>query len=308
MVKKGLLFVFLTAVISGVSIFVNKFGVTGINPYIFTGMKNVAVALLLFSVILLFGDFKKIRNLHKKQWAKLAAIGFFGGSIPFLLFFKGLQISSAAAAAFIHKTMFVYVAVLAAIFLKEKMNKNILLAAVALLIGNALLLKLKWQVIGAGELMILAATLFWATETIISKHTLKELESSIVAFGRMFFGSLFILLFLVATKQISLVATLSFIQISWILLTSVFLFMYVFTWYSGLKYVKAYVATSVLLLGSVITTALSVSFTSAALTLSQALGMLLLVVGVITVIGFSQLVGLVKDLRYILPWSSNEPR
>ena len=35
--KKGLMFAFFTAIVSGFSIFVNKFGLTGIDPYVFTG-------------------------------------------------------------------------------------------------------------------------------------------------------------------------------------------------------------------------------------------------------------------------------
>ena len=293
--KKGLMFVLGTAIISGVSIFINKFGVKGIDAYLFTGAKNVIVAIFLFSLILLAMDFKKLKAMSKKDIGKLFLIGLFGGSIPFLLFFKGLQITSAAQGTFIHKTMFLWVGILALIFLKEKLNKGILIGAVLLLTGNFLLLKLNNCVFATGDLLILAATLFWSVETIISKNALKNLDSKVVAFGRMFFGSLLIIVFLGVTGKLVLVTTLTSAHFLWILVTSIFLLGYVFTWYSGLKHIKAGVATSILLLGSVITTVLNLAFADAVIVPSQVIGMILLVIGSTCVIWFSEILKKVQS-------------
>ncbi len=282
--KKGLKLVLLTAVISGFSIFINKFGVKGVNPYIFTFSKNLIVLLFLFSTILLFKKFDELKKLQVKDWLKLSVIGFFGGSIPFLLFFKGLSMTSGATASFIHKTMFVYVIFLAAIFLKEKINKKVLVGTVILLLGNFLLLKLNNLAFNMGDLLILVATLFWAVENTISKHALKTINSTTVAFGRMFFGSLFILAFLVASGNIKAIVTLTTSQVLWAIITSAFLFSYLITWYSGLKHVKVSIATSVLLLGSPITTFLSFAFLNTAVSLSQLVGMLLIPAGIFFVL------------------------
>ncbi|MFH1638214.1 MAG: DMT family transporter [Candidatus Woesearchaeota archaeon] len=277
--KKGLLLVFLTAVISGFSIFLNKFGVNGINPYFFTFSKNIAVALLLLSVILVMGELKAVKQLKRDQWLKLGLVGLIGGSIPFLLFFKGLSIISSANAAFIHKIMFFFVAVLALIFLKEKINKSFIVAAALLLVGNFFLLRFTWNNLGFGELLILLATLFWAGENVLSKHLLKDLTPKIVAFGRMFFGSIFILAFLMATGNMS-AANLGLSHWLWIAVTSLLLFGYVITWYTGLKHIEVSTATCVLLLGSVITTVLSSIFLSQAVTISEILGMAAITSGV----------------------------
>ncbi len=287
--KKGLIFVFLTAVISGFSIFINKFGVSGINPYVFTCLKNTVVAIFLLSILILFKDYKDLFKLTKKQWSRLALIGLFGGSIPFLLFFKGLQLTSAASGSFVHKTMFIWVGVLALIFLKEKLNKQMFLAAILLLLGNLLLLQMNSFNIGLGEVLIFLATVFWSIETILSKNALKNLDAKTVAFGRMFFGSLFILVFLVLTGNISEVVSLNILHVYWILLTSVFLFFYVFTWYNGLKQVSPTIATSILLLGSPITTLLNLIFLKNIINPSQIFGIILIVCGIASAIGFSEL-------------------
>jgi drug/metabolite transporter (DMT)-like permease len=279
--KKGLMLVLLTAIISGVSIFLNAFGVKGINPYIFTGAKNVLVAVFLFSIILMFKDFKELKSLKIKDWASLSLIGLIGGSIPFLLFFKGLTMMNPAQGSFVHKTMVLWVVILSVVFLKEKLNKQIVFGAIALLAGNFMLLKLTSFEFSIGTVLIFVATLFWATEITLSKYILKNLSSNIVAFGRMFFGSIFILLFLGFTNQLNLVATLNFTQFGWIAITSVLLLGYVFTFYNGLKHVNASTAVAILSLGSVITTLLKLVFLDKMVVPVQIIGMALIVSGVL---------------------------
>ena len=283
MAKKGYIFVLLTALVSGASIFVNKFGVKGINPYIFTWSKNILVVLFLFSLLILFKDLKTFKTLTNKQWLKLAAIGLFGGSIPFLLFFKGLAISPSSTAALLHKSMFIFVTVLAVFFLKEKLNKGFIVAAILLFAGNLFLLKLTNLSFGIPELLILAAVLLWSTETIISKNALKELPSRIVAFGRMFFGAIFILVFLAATGNITSFLELTVPQLGWIFLTSIFLLFYVTGWYAGLKYTPASTAASILVLGSAITTTLSIAY-AGTFNITEIIGILLISSGAITAI------------------------
>jgi drug/metabolite transporter (DMT)-like permease len=156
--------------------------------------------------------------------------------------------------------MFLWVGVLALIFLKEKLSKGMVIGAIMLLIGNFLLLKINNFSLTTGDWLILAATLLWSIETIISKQALKTIDSKVVAFGRMFFGTAIILMFLALTNKLTLALTLTSSQLFWILITSAFLLGYTFTWYSGLKHVKATIATSILLLGSVITTLLELAW------------------------------------------------
>src|SRR3989344_1146008 len=118
MQNKGLFLVLLTALISGVSIFLNSFAVSGINPFIFTTLKNVVVALFLISLIAILRERRELAKLTSVQWGKLSAIGLVGGSIPFLIFFYALSQTSAINAGFIHKTMFIFISAMAFLFLK----------------------------------------------------------------------------------------------------------------------------------------------------------------------------------------------
>ena len=248
--KKGLLLVFLTAMISGVSIFINKYSVSVINPYIFTFLKNAFVALALGGIFMAIKERTALKNLKKK-----------------------------------HKTMFIYVVILAAVFLKEKLSKNFIIGALLLMLGNLLLLKKMPESFGAGDALILAATFLWAIENVIAKYVLRDLGGKIVAWARMFFGSIFILGYLGYSGDLAAVVNLSIRQIGWTAITAGLLFGYVLTWYSGLKYVPVSVATAILMFGSTVTTALSL-VNGANVSVKEIMAGSLIIAGLIIIVGF----------------------
>jgi len=296
--SKGITLVFGTAIISGFAIFINSYGVKSFDPYLYTFLKNLVVALFLVGLLLGLKEINQLKKLKKKDWLLLAIIGLVGGSIPFLLFFKGLSMTAAASGAFIHKTMFIYVAVLAGVFLKEKLPSRLLIACALLLMGNLYFLKFLPSGVQTGDLLVLAATLFWAVENTISKYALKTLSPRIVAFGRMGIGSVFIAAFLLFTGGFSTVLTLTAFHWRWVLISGVILFGYVTTWYTGLKYINVSTATIVLLLGSPITTLLAFIFQGQGFTVHQLIGAGLLILGV----------GLAVGLRVIWETAKNLPR
>jgi drug/metabolite transporter (DMT)-like permease len=290
--SRGLLLVLCTALVSGVSIFLNSFAVSGFNPFAFTFLKNALVAVFLLSLILLLKESHALKSLSKRKWLSLAAIGLVGGSIPFLLFFYALKLSTPATAGFVHKTLFLWATVFAIVFLREKISKGFLAGALLLLAGNFIFFGP--VSFGFPELLVLGATVLWAAENVISKHVLRNTQANIVMFGRMFFGSAFILTFLALTNQFQFVLSISFPQVQWLLLTSALLFLFVFTYYSGLKHIPVHKATSILLLAQPITAVLSFAFLGKQIAFNQAIGLVLIVVGAILVVGFSLVLSTVK--------------
>lgn len=297
--KKGIIFIIATALISGVSIYVNSLGVKFSNPYVFTGIKNVLVGVVLFSIILAFKEWKVLKKLTRKDWWRLTFIGLIGGCIPFLLFFKGLSMTIGANGGFIHKTLFIYVSFMAIIFLKEKMNKSLLIGLGALLVGNVLFLGIQAQAVNWGDGLILLATLFWSVEIILSKKALVSLSPRIVAWGRMFFGSIFIMLFLVNTRQVGELFAYNPEQWKWIAITSLLLVGYVFTFYHGLKYTRASVATSILAIGAPITGLITLVANEGVSWAPQKIwGIVLILIGIISIIGFDRIRKIIPKPKY----------
>ncbi|MDO8529385.1 MAG: DMT family transporter [bacterium] len=295
MKHKGYFLVLATAIISGFSIFINKFGVSVGSPYIFTFLKNALVAIFLSAIIIAFKEHKNLKALNKKQRLVLFLIGLIGGSIPFLLFFKGLSLTNAAGASFIQKTMFLWIFLLAGFFLKEKLTKKYIAAGCLLLIGNLLLLKLSDIRFDKGSLLVFAATLFWAVENVVSKYALKEIPPKIVMWSRMFFGSVFILIFLAMSHQLTSLANLNSRQIGWTLVSGVLLFGYVATWYTGLKYIKVTEASIILMLGSPITTLLATIFAKSAAG-REYVAMIFIVLGVLAAFKMSKITNSLKQI------------
>ena len=277
--QKGVLLVLATAVISGLAIFLNQFAVQAFSSDIYTFLKNLVAGFLVAGVLLLMGEGQAVKGLSFKDWRVLTLIGLIGGSLPFILFFKGLSMSSAANGALIHKLMFLFVAVLAVKFLKERLDKKLLAGMLLLVIGQIMIFKFNFEVfLGAGDLLILAATLLWAVESIMAKKALATISSRVVAAARLLCGCFFILLYLAWSGQMGLIGSLNISQFSWVSLTGVLLAGYVLTWYAGLKYLNVSTAASLLTLGLPVTAALQ-WLQGQPLTSNQGWGFLAIVLG-----------------------------
>ncbi len=290
-VGPGILLILLTVLISGVSNFVNFYAVQGTNSDAFIAVRNAAVAVMLLPLGLLAVRTVRTR-LTRVDWAKLATIGLIGGAIPFLLFFRGLQIagaSGAATATFGYRTLFLMASILGVVFLHERLSPRLALAAALLVAGNALLLSLTAPIWTDGTAYVLLATALWAGEYTLSKHTLRTVPSSTVGLARMGFGGTFLLGYVALTGQMGSIAALSGAQWEWVALSAVLLVGFVATWYAGLKTVDVSVATASLTLAFPITWALGFLASKSTFGLGQAAGVVAIVLGVALAIGLVSL-------------------
>lgn len=276
-----------TALISGTSILVNSFAVKAVtDPALFTTLKNsvAALALLGLAALALRGRPRPALALDRSSWLRVAFVGVFGGGVAFLLFFTGLATASAPSAAFIHKTLFVWVALLAVPFLGERLGV-LQVAALGGLLASQLLITpptgITW---GSGETLIAAATLIWAIEVVLARRLLAQVDSRALGVSRLGIGLVVLVGYLVVTGKLWLVTGLDASQWAWVLLTGCLLTGYVATWFAALKRAPATVVTSVLVLGAPITAVLDAlvrGTTPAALALG---GYLLIVAAVVVMI------------------------
>ncbi len=286
----GILLVFATAIISGISTFVNLYAVHGTTSDVFVTVRNLAVAGLLVPLLIL-GERSRRGLLRPIDWGRLVAIGLVGGAIPFLLFFHGLALASAAGgaatASFAYRTLFLMATLLGVVALRERFPGRVAIAAGLLLAGNVLLLTFTGPIWTDGTGYVLAATALWAVEYTISKRTLRDLPASTVGSARMGFGAAFLLGYLALSGQLSGVAQLSGAQWQWVGVSALLLTAFVGTWYAGLRRVDLSVATSVLVLGLPVTWVLTLAIRGGTLGIGPALGAAVIALGVATVVGLS---------------------
>ncbi len=286
-VSWGVGLAFATAAISGLAIYLNSFAVKQVpDPAVFTTLKNAVAAALLVGLAARAGGGTAARALRPRQWGGLLILGVIGGGIPFLLFFTGLAQASAPSAAFIHKTLFVWVALLAIPFLGERLGWPQIAAFAVLLVGQAIIVPPTGIVWGPGETMIAAATLLWSIEVVIAKRLLSGgVPPSVAGAARLGFGLIVLFGFLAATGKLGAIGTLGLTGWAWVLLTGGLLFGYVATWYAALQRAPANIVTSVLVVGAVITAAIS-AIARGTLPDGGLLGGYLLIVGGVAVIAW----------------------
>ena len=297
-----------TAVISGVSIFTNSYGVHAVSsPTVYTTAKNLVAtaALVLFALVGRRSSQRRSllakytapasttrwdrgspstagpgRTVSWGRWMAFGYIGVVGGGLAFVLFFNGLAQSAPASAAFWRDTLVLWVALLAVPVLGERVRWwNV--AAIALLIGGEVTFTGGVGSLGShqGELLVLASTVLWAIEVVIAKRLLVDVAPSTLAVARMGVGAVTLMIYLTFTGSFAALSALDALQWRWALLTGILLALYVATWMTALSRAKALDVTSVLVASVVVTWLLQVLVGTATPAIGSA-GLVLIAIGV----------------------------
>lgn len=264
--QRGILLATATAAISGVAVYVNGIGVRAVgDATLYTTMKNLVAAVVLLAVAggLVAGRRRRepaaVEAGRLRRWAPVVAV--LGGSVPFVLFFEGLARADSLDAAFIHKTLILWVALLAGPVLGERLKGRHVVAIGLLLAGwlglSGGMPSIGW---GVGEAMILAATLLWAVEVIVARRLLAEVDWSALAAWRMAGGIVLLLGWTLVTGRGAALLGAGTVAWGWALLTGVLLSGYVATWYAALQRAPALDVTAVLVAAAVLTAVLRTAF------------------------------------------------
>ena len=294
--RLGVIFAVITAVISGFAVFINGFGLRAwagtADPTTYTTFKNAVAGSLLAGIAVIATRRGSKQGLTKPrsrgQWASLGLIAVFGGAIAFALFFEGFARASSSQAAFIHKTLIVWVGILAVGLLHEKIRPVYFVAIALLVVGQFLLIGGASEVsFGVGEAMMLAATLLWSVEVIIAKRLLPELSSLTVGVARMAGGALVLVVYGFASGGFAATSQVTLTQVGWILVVGTVLSGYVGFWYAALARAPAIEVTAILVGGAVLTTALNVGFRGASIPSLSGVTMVATGAGIVAVVAYA---------------------
>ncbi|MGH2515638.1 MAG: DMT family transporter, partial [Ktedonobacterales bacterium] len=226
---------------------------------LYTAMKNAIVGLCVLIPLLVFaGSRAELRRLTRKQVALLIVVALIGGSLAYALDFRGLQISTPVTAALIDHTQFLYVALLAAVLLRERFGPAIWLALGVLFIGLSFGLKVNAVRWDTGVIFLLAATLMFAFDFIVIKFLLRSVSMLTVMVFKMSVGSALLLGYVAATGHLSAIGHLNGTQWGYVLVTGLILLAFTITSIAGLRHASA---TAVIAIGAgspIITTLLVV--------------------------------------------------
>jgi drug/metabolite transporter (DMT)-like permease len=256
----GYTFAVLNAVISGVAIYVNSNGVKLFHDStLYTALKNAVVGVcVLVPLVALSSSRAELRRLTGKQVGLLVVVVLSGGSVAYALDFRGLQVSTAVTAALIDHMQFLFVAIFAALLLRERFGPAVWIALIVLFIGLSFgisITAVRWD---TGVAFLVAATLMFAFDFIVIKYLLRSVSMLTVMGFKMTLGSALLLGYEAVTGHLSAVAHLTTLQWQYVLVTGLILLAFTITSIAGLRHASA---TAVIAIGAgspIITTLLVV--------------------------------------------------
>lgn len=280
----------LAALISGIAIPVNKLFVVNLDPTVFTAVRALIIGLI-FLAISFYTEKSLPRPKKKRNWKHLAAIAIVGGAAAFLLFFTGLQLTTAGRGAFIHKMLPFFVAIFAFLFLKEKISRKQWYTLLLMLVGLVVMFSKSlnpaelWLNPQMGDYLILGATILWAIENTIARRAMLDDETNIVvSFSRMFIGGLILFGAVLLMGKLNLLLALDLWQIVSLLVSTGILFGYVFCWYKAIGMINVSKASLFLLLAPVVSLTIGILMFAEPIVDYQIIGSALILIGAFFVV------------------------
>jgi drug/metabolite transporter (DMT)-like permease len=280
----GIILVLCTAVISGIAIPANKIFLVKMDPAVFTAVRAIIIGVAFLA--LAWWSNRGTKKLFKTDWKYLAGIAIIGGALAFLLYFNGLQLTTAGRGAFLHKTLPLFTAILAFVFLREKLTLKYVGAMLAMFVGVYLIYSTSlapnelWANPQLGDLLILGAAFLWAVENVIAKKAMSNGENNwIISVSRMLFGGLILFGVVILMGKTGALLALTNQQLTNIGISTLLLFCYVLTYYWALKLIDVSKAAALLLIAPVISLVIGITFLGEPAPIVQLFGSFVILLG-----------------------------
>lgn len=289
---KGIIFALLAALFSGIAIPANKLFIVNLDPAVFTAVRAVIIG-----VIFLLISWRQAKGEHrafrKVSWKYLISIAVIGGAAAFLIYFQGLQLTTAGRAAFLyHSTLTISTVLLAFMFLNERITRKMSFALGIMLIGTIVLYVSQvppsqvWSNPSLGDILIIISSILWGIEYTISRKAMLLGETNfVISFARMFFGGLIIFGFIIIIGDTGALLALSLHQWINIAISTILLFAYVLFWYWSIKFINVSKATTLLLIAPLISLVGGAVFLQEPVPTLQAVGSIIILLGAYFLIG-----------------------
>ncbi len=114
-----------------------KLGVKDVPPDVATFVRTVVILVLVFTMLVLSGQFESLKTLSRRTVTFLVLSGIATGA-SWICYFRALDLGKAGQVASIDKLSVVMVVIIAAIFLQEKLTTSAILGVILITIGTVL--------------------------------------------------------------------------------------------------------------------------------------------------------------------------
>jgi drug/metabolite transporter (DMT)-like permease len=235
------------AAISGFSIYVSSFAVRAIpDATLYTTLKNsVTGLLLLLPVFLLAKRRAELARISRRDAAWLVGLAIVGGSVPYVLFFTGLQMTTATTGSLLNHAQFIVVAVLAVPLLRERVT-GIAWAGLGLLAAGSIVgSDLHALRLNQGAALVLVSTVLFGAGVVLTRRLLARLSPELVMSAKMSAGAALLIAYAAWSGHLAQVGSLSVSQWGIALATGLVLLAFTAATTYALRYAPALAVTAI---------------------------------------------------------------
>ncbi len=219
----------LAAAISGAAIYVNSYGVRALpDATLYTTLKNsVAGVLLALPVLLIARRRAELARLSRRDVGWLLLLAVVGGSVPYVLFFTGLAMTTATTGALLNHAQFVVVALLAVPLLRERLGILAWIGLALLAAGSVVGVDVAALRLNAGAALVLASTVLFAAGVVLARHLLASVSAELVMSAKMGAGAVMLVAYAALSGHLAHAGSLTATQ--WAIVAGTGLILLAFT-------------------------------------------------------------------------------
>ena len=250
-------------------------------------MEHLVIAVLV--LIFLFRYLKELKNLSWKEWLAVVFIGAGGSALGTVFFTQSFHYVNPSVSILLQKVQPFIAIILAAVLLKERLNKNFWLWAIVGIFGAYLVTFPELKITGLsfaggtlGVVFALLAAFFWGGSTVMGRLVLNKISFQAMTAVRFLSALVFLLLLNIYYGTLNQVSTASSKDWIYVLIIAVLAgFVSLFIYYKGLQTTKASVATIAELAFPFSAVIVNWIFLDAKLEVGQIIGGLILVISLL---------------------------
>ena len=137
--RKWLAYAVLSAVFASLTAILGKIGITGVDSYLGTAIRNMVVLLMAWLIVLGQGAQREIPSIQRKSWVFLGLSGLATG-LSWMFYYRALQDGLASVVVPIDKLSILVTVAFSSLVLKERLGRRAAAGLASLTAGTLLLL------------------------------------------------------------------------------------------------------------------------------------------------------------------------
>jgi len=277
MKKTGVLYLIIATLTYGGLQIVDKLALNAkIDSSAYT-ISRVFISMLFLAAFVSFRKKHSIVIVFRRENLKdLIIIGVLASGIGLLFQIIGLSFTTATNTSIILTFVAPLTSVFAYFVLREPMPKMFLIASILMVTGSIIILYKPISPFGTGDLLVCIAVIGFSFSNAYAKRTMKNIPTEVVTFGRLFFGSLSIVL-LIPFLHFGFATLIK--APFWVVLSGFIFGIRMVTYYKGIEIEGAAIAATFLLFSPVVTVLLASLFLGESFTTNVVGGLITIIIG-----------------------------